>query len=74
VDSENRGFASIGAVANRLGVSTVMVRRYERAGIIPPGRRVDGSQARIWPLEEVVQMPARIAEQREKRKEAVTAA
>jgi DNA-binding transcriptional MerR regulator len=67
VEAEQR-FISMGGVAAKLGVSTTMVRRYERQGLIPAGRRVDGSQARIWPLAEVDLMQSRIAERRSDRK------
>jgi DNA-binding transcriptional MerR regulator len=67
MEQEQR-FASMGEVGRQLGVTSTAVRMYERAGIIPAGRRVIGSQARIWPLEELDVMQARIAERRAARK------
>jgi DNA-binding transcriptional MerR regulator len=70
VEQEHR-FISMGGVAAKLGVSTTMVRRYERQGLIPAGRRVDGSQARIWPIEEVELMRERVTERRAQQKGAL---
>ena len=39
---------SIGGVARRLGVSVSTVRNYERAGVLVPAMRVEGSDRRVW--------------------------
>lgn len=39
-------FVSMGTVASDLGVSSTTVKKYERLGVIPAGRRVSGSEAR----------------------------
>jgi len=74
VESQDRGFVSIGAVAAKLGVSTTAVRKFEERGIIPRGQRLEGSRSRIWPVGDVELMQVRVAERRAERKEAVTAA
>jgi len=74
VDSQDRGFVSIGGVASRLGVTTTAVRKFEQKGIIPRGQRLEGSRSRIWPVGDVELMQVRIAERRAERKEAMTAA
>jgi len=51
-----------------------MVRKYERSGLIPPARRLEGNDRRIWPAGDVNLMQARIAERRAARREAMSAA
>ena len=75
MESQDRGFVSIGGVASRLGVTTTAVRKFEERGIIPQGQRLEGSRSRIWPAGDVDLMQIRIAERRAARtKETATSA
>ncbi len=71
---KNHRFVSVGGVAENLGVSTTMVLRYERDGLIPHGERIGGSRARIWPVEQVAAMKSAIAERRATRTKETVAA
>lgn len=71
---KNHRFVSVGGVAENLGVSTTMVLRYERDGLIPSGERIVGSRARIWPVEQVEAMKDAIAERRAARVKETAAA
>ena len=50
---------SSGGVAKRLGVSLSTVRNLERAGVIPPAMRLEGSDRRCWRESDIVDVPRR---------------
>lgn len=66
-------FLSVGAVADRLGMSASGVRKLEKQGVLPVSRRLQDGR-RFWPAGDVDVMRIRIAERRDSRKEAMTAA
>ena len=50
---------SSGGVARRLGVSLSTVRNLERAGVIPPAMRLEGSDRRCWRESDIIGVPPR---------------
>ena len=45
---ERTTLLSIGAVAQLLNVSPSLIRKWERAGVIPPAPRLVGSERRVY--------------------------
>jgi DNA-binding transcriptional MerR regulator len=65
MEQHERGYLSVGAVAERLGLSASGVRKLEAQGVIPPSLRLEGTdRRRIWPAGDVDLMQVRIAERR----------
>lgn len=48
-----QGFISIGEAAKMLGLSTVTLRRMDKAGTIPPAHRAPRTGTRLWLEDEV---------------------
>ncbi len=48
-----QGFVSIGEAAELLGVSTVTLRRMDKAGTIPSAHRAPRTGTRLWREDEV---------------------
>src|SRR5687768_157151 len=71
--SRESEFLSVGAVAERLGLSASGIRKLEKAGVLPASQRLQDGR-RFWPAGDVDLMRTRIAERRAARREAVTAA
>lgn len=59
-------YVVIGDFARRLSVTPTTVRRWEREGRIPASLRLEGGSWRIWPLSDVEQAVAELAELRAK--------
>ena len=62
--AEDYQYVSTGGLVDILNVHESTLRKWLRLGLLPPGRRVKGSSAFIWPMEEVPLMRQRIAERR----------
>jgi DNA-binding transcriptional MerR regulator len=67
-------FIGTGGLAERLGVSNTRIRQLEREGVIPPAQRLVPGDRRIWPLNDVSAIKARLQEHRAIRKETTAAA
>jgi hypothetical protein len=57
-------FISMAVVMSELDISKSSAKKYERIGLIPTGRRISGSNARIWPATELPAMRRAVAERR----------
>ena len=57
-------FLSIGAAAEVLGVSPAGIRKWEKLGVIPPAARLVGSDRRLYRLEDVEVIRAKVSEKR----------
>jgi hypothetical protein len=69
--AEDCEFVSTGGLVDVLNVNESTLRKWLRLGVLPPGRRVLGSSAFVWPMHEVPLMRQRVAERRAARKEAL---
>jgi hypothetical protein len=52
---------SSGGVASRFGVSREAVKTWERAGVIVPALRVEGSNRRVWQASDLPILEAQIS-------------
>lgn len=62
--AETFEFISTGGLADALDLTEATLRKYVRLGVLPAGRRVAGSAAFIWPVEELPLMRRAVAERR----------
>ena len=63
---ERRQFVSIGGAAARLGVSPSAIRKWEGQGVIPAAARLDGSDRRIYSLDDLEEIRSRVDARRRK--------
>lgn len=55
---------STGGLAARLGCSISGLKKWERLGVIPPAARVEGSDRRVWRVDDLAAIRERL-EQRQ---------
>ncbi len=53
---------SSGGIASRFGVSREAIKTWERAGVIVPALRVEGSDRRVWQASDLPTLEAQINE------------
>ncbi|MDP9470570.1 MAG: MerR family transcriptional regulator [Chloroflexota bacterium] len=63
-DQATEKFLSIGGAARLLGVSPSGLRKWELTGVIPPAARLDGSDRRLYRLDDLEVIRQRVSEKR----------
>ncbi len=56
------------SLAARLGVSPSLIRYWERIGVIEPARRIEGSNRRVYRIEDVEALREQVQRRRDRRR------